>query len=156
MNSSERAAAAALAWALAWPAPAAAALGEPLAGVSAEGQRLQAQAMPLAAGGRPAQALHWPDGSWVHQYAGSDGRVQALTWRTRGKPDLRLWLGRYHGAFQQALREQGAHAALPLHAGRWRSGDLVVEAMAHGSVFSGRAYLASTGAAPLPAGDAQR
>jgi len=125
-----------------------AALGEPAASVTVEQAQLHAARRQTFGPQVQVHTLQWADGSQVRQYAGPDGRIYAVAWNTRGKPQLALLLGSHYDRYVAAVR--AAQRARPgiQHAGQWPDGELVVEAVAHGTVFSGRAYLSTM----IPAG----
>jgi hypothetical protein len=127
--------------------PAWAALGEPATDVPAEAAKLGA-AHRLAFGATSVQHLQWSDGSQVRQYAGSDGRVYAVSWASRGKPQLPVLLGSHYDRFAAAARQDLQQRPGVRHSGIWRDGDLVVEQTANADAFVGRAYLSSK----LPSG----
>ena len=120
-----------------------AALGEPATSVAAEQAQLHAARRQTFGPQVQVHTLQWADGSQVRQYAGPDGRIYAVAWNTRGKPQLSLLLGSHYDRYVAAVR--AAQRARPgvRHAGQWQDGELVVEAVAHGTVFSGRAYLST-------------
>jgi hypothetical protein len=147
MNCSETTAAALLSVALALHgAPVQAALGEPASAVAVEAQSMGALHHRAAA--PSVHQLQWSDGSQVRQYANASGIVYAVTWATRGKPQLPLLLGRHFSRYASAAR--GAMLERPgvRHGGAWGDGDLVVEQHANADAFVGRAYLRSM----IPAG----
>jgi len=118
-----------------------AALDEPAQSLEAEAARLGATHR-LDAGTR-VHLLQWRDGSQVRQYEGSDGRVYALAWNSRGKPPLARLLGRHYDSYAAAARRSLQRRPGVHHRGSWREGDLVVESVANANAFVGRAYLVS-------------
>jgi hypothetical protein len=73
----------------------------------------------------------------VHEYAGADGTVFAVTWSGPTKPDLAQLLGTYFPRYQAAGRTPGAgHRRSML-----RDSDLVVQSSGHLRAFNGMAYL---------------
>ncbi len=139
-----------LAAALAASTPAHAVLGENLASVHADQQRMSAVRRQQQLPAMQVHLLTLPDGSTVREYAGADGRVFAISWATRTKPRLDRLLGTHFAAYAEAGRrwqQQGPRAGIT-HASRLASGDLVVESQGQGQAFVGRAWLVSR----VPAG----
>jgi hypothetical protein len=86
------------------------------------------------------------DGTTVRAYVESGGRVFAVTWSGRVKPDLRVVLGPYYDRFLQAARApHPSHHVLTL-----TTPDLVLSVVKLPRGFSGRAHLPSL----VPAGTA--
>jgi hypothetical protein len=89
-----------------------------------------------------------PSGTLVREYASSDKRVFAITWRGPTPPDLRTLLGSYFDGYQSAVTSSapmraGAHREL-----RLTQADFVIQAAGHARAFRGRAFVPSL----LPAG----
>jgi hypothetical protein len=125
--------------------PAAAALGEPLASIQADGQRLQAATARVQAGsGYSVHELQQATGGSVREYVSPAGVVFALTWSGPFKPDLQQLLGRHFGTYAITPRSAGSdrnHLAIDTAA-------LVVRAGGRQRAFFGRAWLPAL----LPAG----
>jgi len=118
-------------------APAWAALGEPLASLTRDTQRLQGTVRSTAAAGFSVQEITGDDGMVVREYASPAGEVFAVSWRGPGRPNLVDLLGRYYPAFAQASRATVRRRA-PLTV---RTGNLVVEMGGAMRSLHGRAYL---------------
>jgi len=125
--------------------PAAAALGEPLASIQADGQRLKAATARVQAGsGYSVHELQQANGGSVREYVSPAGLVFALTWSGPFKPDLQQLLGRHFGTYAITPRSAGSdrnHLAIDTDA-------LVVRAGGRQRGFFGRAWLPAL----LPAG----
>ncbi len=86
--------------ALSLPACAHAELGGSLAGVRADGARMNALIASVSAGAFSRHELTRTNGGKVREFANAKGQVFAVTWSGPGKPDLRTLLGRYFTTFQ--------------------------------------------------------
>jgi hypothetical protein len=122
---------------LAQPA-AQAALGETLASVQADGQRLKAATGRLqVAAGYSVQALQLPEGGTVSEYLSPAGVVFAVRWLAPSKPDLAQLLGRYFPTYASAPRSAGSdrnHFAID-------ADSLVVRAGGRQRAFFGMAWV---------------
>jgi len=130
-------------------ADARAGLGDSVAAIEVDQARLKGdrkQAMALRAKVQ-AREIVMPDGSRITEFADSSGKVFAVSWSTRFKPNLDLLLGRHAATFaaaaSEAMRAPGVKRFVVL-----RRDDLVVHATSHLNSFVGRAYLRSL----IPAG----
>jgi hypothetical protein len=137
------------AWALlATALPAAATLGEDLASIHADQVRVAAVRRQQSALTMQVHTLTLADGSTIRQYATPTGRVFAISWNTHFKPHLADLLGTHFAAYARAGRSAQQQRSGIAHSATVRSGDLVVESMAHLNAHVGRAYLRSL----MPAG----
>ncbi len=76
-------------------------------------------------------------GTTIHEFVDRSGKVFAVTWTGRFKPDLNYLLGSFAPRFTtQNAQARSYHRSLVL-----RDPDLVVESAGHPRAFSGRAYL---------------
>ena len=122
-----------------------AALGDTLASVQADSQRLKAattRAQP--ASGYAVQVLQLPEGGTVSEYLTPAGTVFAVRWLAPYKPDLGQLLGRYFATYAGAPRSAGSdrsHLAID-------ATDLVVRAGGRPRAFAGTAWVPSL----VPAG----
>lgn len=134
---------------LAWPPAALAVLGEGLASIHADQQRM-AGVRSLAAGiGPQVHTIAMDDGSTIRQFVSPAGVVYAVAWNTRFKPRLDQLLGVHFPAYAEAGRRAMQQRPGIVHHAVLRQDDLVVEAAAHLTAHVGRAYLRSL----LPVGE---
>ncbi len=121
--------------------PALAALGGPLAGVSADGSpALSARSQrAVAAPGLSRATVITLSGVTVHEYAGPDGVVFALSWAGSTVPDLQRLDGSYFPSYAAARGgpAPGAYRA-PV---RVREPQLVAHAWGHMRDYAGSAYV---------------
>jgi hypothetical protein len=112
---------------------------------------IQRDQMRMAAGiRRQATALRYQvhtlstaDGSSIHEYLTPGGRVFAVTWHTRFKPDFEKLLGVHHLTYVGLAREAAAaRPGIQRHL-NLRRGDLVVRSQGFLNTFFGSAYLQS-------------
>ncbi len=124
-----------LALAAARPAPAA--LGEPLASIRADTQRMKAAAPRVQAGiGYTLHELQDATGGIIHEYVSPAGVVFAVTWRGPFKPDLQQLLGSRFDTYVNAPRSAGSdrnHLAID-------TSGLIVRAGGHQRGFFGSAW----------------
>ena len=122
-----------------------AALGDTVASVQADSQRLKAATLRVqASGGYTVQVLQLPEGGTVSEYLTPAGTVFAVRWLAPFKPDLAQLLGRYFATYSTAPRSTGSdrsHLAID-------AGDLVVRAGGRPRAFAGTAWVPSL----VPAG----
>jgi hypothetical protein len=122
-----------------------AALGDTLASVQADSQRLKAATLRVqATGSYTVQVLQLPEGGTVNEYLTPAGTVFAVRWVAPFKPDLGQLLGRYFATYATAPRSAGSdrsHLAI-------EAGDLVVHAGGRPRAFAGTAWVPSL----VPAG----
>jgi hypothetical protein len=87
--------------------------------------------------------LSTADGSSVQEYVTPGGRVFAVTWHTRYKPDFEKLLGVHHLTYVSLAREAAAaRPGIQRHLNLSR-GDLVVHSQGFLNTFFGNAYLLS-------------
>jgi hypothetical protein len=124
--------------ALAAHPPAQAALGDTIASVQADSQRLKAASTRLQAGvGYSLQVLQLPEGGTISEYLSPAGTVFAVRWLASYKPDLAQLLGRYFATYASAPRSAGSDRN---HLGIDAT-DLVVRAGGHQRAFFGTAWV---------------
>jgi hypothetical protein len=134
-----------------WSAVASATLGEPESSMTAEAQLSSASIKRSDFGSYRIHELQLPSGTVVREYAGSDGRIFAVTWSGPFIPDLRQTLGSYFAEFSaKAPLAHGNRKHLEV-----RQADLVVESGGHMRGHHGFAYLPQAIPAGLAAGDLQ-
>jgi hypothetical protein len=129
--------------ALAAPLLAHAVLGEGLASVAADSQRMGGQRRLAVTGGQQVHSIALADGSTIRQFVAPSGVVYAVAWNTRYKPRLDQLLGAYFPAYVQAGRRALQLQPGIRHHAVLQQGDLVVESSAHLNAHVGRAYLRS-------------
>jgi len=122
-----------------------AALGDTLASVQVDSQRLKAATTRAAvAGGYAVQVLQLPEGGTVSEFLTPSGTVFAVRWLAPYKPDLGQLLGRYFATYSTAPRStQSDRSHLAIDAA-----DLVVRAGGRQRAFVGTAWVPSL----VPAG----
>jgi hypothetical protein len=102
---------------------------------------MKAQVRPGTAASA-AYAVHevtLPSGTIVREYASPAGKVFAVSWQGRDRPDIQQLLGTYYPQFASAARVAHAgHRHLTV-----RQGDLVVQSNGRMRAFYGRAYAPS-------------
>jgi Protein of unknown function (DUF2844) len=118
-------------------APSWAVLGQPVASVSSDQQRMRGEMRSVAHQGYSVQQIKAPDGDVVKEYVSPTGVVFAVSWQTRTMPNLQQLFGSYFAQFQQASeaktrRRRGVVV---------RTNQLVVESGGHMRAFHGRAYV---------------
>lgn len=122
---------------LLFAAPTWAALGQPVASVASDQQRLGGERRSIAADAFSVEEITSASGTVVREFVSPGGQVFAISWRGPVRPDLRQLLGEHFAAFTRAAAEAG-HRRHPLAV---RTGELVVESGGHVRDFRGRAYL---------------
>jgi len=125
--------------ALAAPAVGWAALGQPQSAVEGDSLRLHARHAVARSSAYDVHELTLADGSRLRQYVGGNGRIFAVRWNTRSKPDLGSLLGSafasYSGAARQAAQQPGVQRQF-----RHEGTDLVVQSAGHLTTYQGFAY----------------
>ena len=117
--------------------PAWAVLGQGVASVASDQQRLKGQLRSAAAEGFSVHEITAADGTLVREYVSPAGEVFGVAWRGPAVPDLAELLGDYFPIFQEASRSDARrHRPLVVRTDR-----LVVEMGGHVRSFRGRAYL---------------
>jgi Protein of unknown function (DUF2844) len=121
-------------------APSWAVLGQPVASVSSDQQRMRGQIRSISSQGYSVQQIKAPDGDIVNEYVSPAGTVFAVTWQTRTMPNLQQLFGSYFTQFQQASQAgtRRRRGGIIL-----RTNQLVVESGGHMRAFRGRAYVPS-------------
>ena len=117
--------------------PAWAVLGQSVASVAADQQRLRGELRSRAGDGYDVHEIVTGDGTLVREYVSPVGQVFGIAWQGPTRPDLGPLLGEFFAAFQKASRT-GARRRGPLVV---RTDELVVEMGGHMRAFHGRAYL---------------
>jgi hypothetical protein len=125
------------------PGPAAAVLGEGIAGIQADQLRVAATRRSAVTLDAQVHTLTLADGSTIREYLNADGRVYAVSWNTRAKPRLDQLLGAHFPAYAEGGRLAMQRRAGVQHQAVIEQGDLVVESSAHLNAHIGRAYLRS-------------
>ena len=114
-----------------------AALGESLASVTAESQRLHGEVRSTVADGFSVHEITAPDGTVVRQFASPSGVVFGVSWRGPFVPDLAQLFGSYFQEYRQAAQSPvRRHGPLVVRTDR-----LVVETGGHMRAFHGRAWI---------------
>jgi len=123
--------------------PALAGLGGPLSnGLPQAGPPAVEQVAPAAGGAYTHVQRQLDSGTVVHEFAGADGKVFAVSWNGPFLPDLRELLGPSFAALQDSAA-RGRTSALSIS-----RPDLVLVSAGHMRGFEGRAWLPPK----LPAG----
>lgn len=117
--------------------PSWAVLGQPVASVHTDQQRMRGEVRAVAHQGYSIQQITAPDGGVVKEYVSPVGMVFALSWQTRTMPNLQQLMGSYFPEFQQAARSKSRRRRGVVT----RSNQLVVESGGHMRAFHGRAYV---------------
>lgn len=133
----------ACAWLVLGSAHVHAALGQPVSATQAEALAHKARVQQAGAGLAQVHVLRMADGSEVRQYSGPDGVVYLVSWSTRQKPRLDVWLGTYFPSYATAARRALAAQPGVRHGVVLEQGDLVVQSHGHAQAFVGRAWLKS-------------
>lgn len=120
-----------------------AALGQPASSTQGEALAHNASVRQTAVGLAQVHVLRMADGSEVRQYSGADGLVYLVSWSTRQKPRLDVWLGSYFPGYADAARRTLAARPGVRHGLVLDEGDLVVQSHGHSQAFVGRAWLKS-------------
>jgi hypothetical protein len=131
------------------PPAAWAVLGESLASVQLDQQRMAGQRSLAIGAGPQVQLITLAGGSTIRQYLTSSGVVYAVAWNTRFKPRLDQLLGAHFPAYAEAARRSMQARPGIVHHAVLQQDDLVVETTAHLNAHVGRAYLRSL----LPVGE---
>jgi Protein of unknown function (DUF2844) len=117
--------------------PAWAILGQPVASVLTDQQRMNAQLRTMANEGYRVQQIEAPDGTVVREYVSPAGMVFGVAWQGSKVPDLTRLLGAYFAVYQEALQTpMRRRGPVVVH-----TESLVVEMQGHMRAFSGRAYV---------------
>jgi len=118
-------------------APSWAVLGQSVASVQSDQQRMRGEVRSASYKGYSVQQIKAPDGDIVNEYVSPAGTVFAVTWQTRTMPNLQQLFGSYFSQFQQAS-EAKSHRRRGVVV---RTNQLVVESGGHMRSFHGRAYV---------------
>jgi len=119
--------------------PAWATLGQPVASVLTEQQRMNAQLRTITNESYRVQQIEAPDGTVVREYVSPAGMVFGVAWQGAKVPDLTRLLGAYFTIYQEALQTPvRRRGPVVVH-----TESLVVEMQGHMRAFSGRAYVPS-------------
>jgi hypothetical protein len=132
------------------PCTAAAALGEPETSVQAEVVRFRGSIKVTPRANYKLHEIQLTSGTLVREFAGSDGKVFAVTWSGPTVPNLRELLGQYFDSYVTAAKAEhsGGHHHLQI-----RDSNLVVLAAGHMRAFTGLAYLPQALPSGVSAGD---
>jgi hypothetical protein len=130
-----------------------AALGGAYASVAADRAHFAAQAVSVPAGAHTVHTLTLPSGGTVKEYTRPDGTVFAVTWRGRGRPDLRQLLGPWFDVMQadNAVRT-GPPRRRPISVSR---SNFILQSGGHSGAFWGKALLPGVAPAGFAAKDLQ-
>lgn len=124
--------------ALCVPAVCYAALGDNVASVQADRQKMRAASRGIHSSAMyKVHEMQNGAGTVVREYEAPDGTIFAVTWSGPAKPNLKQLFGKYFDRYQFAAAS--GHAG-HRHAGL-RDPDLVVQSSGHQRAFSGIAYL---------------
>jgi hypothetical protein len=126
-----------IAFLLVQAAPSWAVLGQPVASVRADQQRMRGEIRSVTHSGYSVQQITAPDGGIVKEYVSPTGMVFAVSWQTPTMPNLQQLFGSYFAQFRQASeaktrRRRGVVV---------RTNQVVVESGGHMRSFRGRAYI---------------
>ncbi|MBC7416318.1 MAG: DUF2844 domain-containing protein [Herminiimonas sp.] len=119
--------------------PAHATLGGAAESVERDRVQIKAVTRVQAGPGYTVHAMTAPSGTAIREYAGSDGKVFAVTWSGPAMPNLRQLLGNYFSTYTTdpaAKRSGHAHRQLDRP-------ELVVHSRGRQRSFSGKAYVPS-------------
>ncbi len=144
-------ASAAAAFALAFCAPASAALGGTPDSISADMAAMQGTATSEQRNLYSILVMTLPDGTVVNEYLASGGTVFAVSWRGLRPPDLSQLLGAYYSEYQTAMnvdrtRAERRHILV-------NTGHMVFESGGHMRDLRGSAYVPELMPAGLTVGD---
>jgi len=117
--------------------PASAALGETLASIPVDQQRLQGTLRTTAMPGYLLHEIATPTGTVVRQFTSPGGMVFGVSWEGPFLPDFHVVLGASYSSYVEAARVK-RHGRGPLLI---QLPDLVFESAGHQRGFRGRAYL---------------
>lgn len=113
-----------------------ASLGDAVETVEADRAWLQAESQITEGAGFAVYALRLQSGTIVREYVSPSGMVFAVTWQGPELPDLQQLLGRYFGAYGEALNAQRASGARAS-----RTAELVVQIGGHMRAYAGRVFV---------------
>lgn len=123
------------------PLAAWAGLGGDVSSVQTDQNRLQAMRRATISNGYTVHELITENQITIREYASTQGKIFAVSWRGPFMPDLQQLLGSYFPTFKAAAaarRAAGARGPVALE-----QDDLVVQSGGHMRAFSGRAYVPS-------------
>jgi hypothetical protein len=133
--------------------PALAALGGSYASVASDRAHFAARVASASAATHTVHTLTLPNGGTVREFTRPDGTVFAVTWRGRGRPDLRQLLGPWFDTMQaDNAARTGPPRRRPLTVSR---SNFVVQSSGHSGAFSGMALLPGLAPAGFSAKDLQ-
>lgn len=118
-------------------APAWAALGETVASIAADSQRLKASPRIAARAAFSIHELETPAGTVVREFVAPSGIVFAVAWRGPFKPSMSMLLGQYITEYARAPRTPGSTRSRLMI----EQPDLIVHAAGHMRSFTGIAYV---------------
>jgi hypothetical protein len=118
-------------------APSWAVLGQPVASVRSDQQRMRGEIRSVAHNGYSVQQITAPDGGIVKEFVSPTGMVFAVSWQTRTMPNLQQLFGSYFAQFQQASQAKTRRRRGVVV----RTNQVVVESGGHMRAFRGRAYI---------------
>jgi hypothetical protein len=131
--------------------PAFAALGGTYNSVASDRAHFSARIVSASAATHTVHTLTLPNGGTVKEFTRPDGTVFAVSWRGRGRPDLRQLLGPWFDVMQadNAVRV-GPPRRRPIGVSR---SNFVVQSGGHSGAFWGVAMLPGASPAGLSAND---
>jgi hypothetical protein len=137
-----------IAFLLVQAAPSWAVLGQPVASVRSDRERMRGEReiRSVAHHGYSVQEITAPDGGVVKEFVTPTGMVFAVSWQTRTMPDLQQLFGAYFAQFQQGSKAK-AHRRRGVVV---RTNQLVVESGGHMRAFRGRAYIPALVPSDMP------
>lgn len=116
-----------------------AALGGDVSSVQADQLHMNASLRSTQMPGYTIHELRTPAGTVVREFASTNGRIFAVSWKGPSPPDLRQLLGPHFEDFQQAAEAQGTRRTRgPLSI---EQNGLIVQIGGHMRSYTGRAYL---------------
>jgi hypothetical protein len=126
--------------AFALPRPLSASLGDDVASVQRDQEKLQASLQRTSKDRYEVHEMHAPNNLVVREFVSPAGKVFGVAWQGPTRPDMQQLLGAYFDQFTQAAEAQKvqrkSHGPLSIN----ESG-LVVQMSGHGRWFVGRAYV---------------
>jgi uncharacterized protein DUF2844 len=118
-------------------APAWAALGDTVASIAADSQKLKASPRIATRAAFSIHELETPAGTVVREFVAPSGIVFAVAWRGPFKPSMPMLLGQYITEYARAPRTPGSTRSRLMI----EQPDLIVHAAGHMRSFTGIAYV---------------
>jgi hypothetical protein len=117
-------------------------LGETADSIQADQIRLRGQRVQHLAWPMQVHEIRMGDGSSLREFVNAEGRVFAVAWRSRLKPDLKALLGQHFDGYANQW-QPAAHVLAARRMQRTSLPDLVVQISGRQQAFAGVAYLPS-------------